>query len=51
MISMKIRLLALGLATLLCLISWAFVLWVALQVSGVVLTTLDSIVELAQLSP
>lgn len=51
MISMKIRLLALVLATLLLLLSWAVVLWVALQVSSTVLNTLDMIVQLAAISP
>lgn len=51
MVSMKIRLVALALATILLLLSWAVVLWVALQVSATVLNTLDMIVELAAISP
>lgn len=51
MITMKMRVLALVLATLLLLLSWAVVLWVALQVSSTVLNTLDMIVELAAISP
>ena len=51
MISMKIRLLALVIATLLLLLAWGVVLWVALQVSSMVLNTLDMIVQLAAISP
>lgn len=51
MVSMKIRLVALGLATVLLLLSWGVVLWVALQVSATVLNTLDMIIELAAISP
>ena len=35
---------------MLCGTAWALVIWVALQVSTVVLNTLHQIVELAQLS-
>jgi hypothetical protein len=33
------------------LIAWAIVIWVALHVSTIVLSTLDMIVELAAISP
>ena len=37
--------------TLLLLVAWAGVIWVALQVSTIVLNTLDMIIELAAISP
>lgn len=37
------------LATMSALCAWAAVIWVALQVSTIVLKTLDQIVQLAQL--
>jgi hypothetical protein len=38
-------------ASLVLLCAWAVVIWVALQVSTVVLQTLDMIVDLAAISP
>lgn len=39
------------LAPLVLLTAWALVIWVALHVSSIVLSTLDMIVELAAISP
>lgn len=39
------------LAPLVLLIAWALIIWVALHVSSIVLSTLDMIVELAAISP
>ena len=38
-------------ATLLLVVAWAVVLWVALEVSTIVLETLHAIVDLAQMGP
>lgn len=46
-----LRALGLTLSLLLLLGAWGAVIWVALQVSTVVLNTLDMIVELAAISP
>lgn len=51
MISMKLRLVALAVSLLVLLVAWAAVIWVALQVSTTVLSTLDMIIELAAMSP
>lgn len=46
----KIQAWLLGILTILLGAAWALVVWVAMQVSGIVLDTLSAIVELAQLS-
>lgn len=46
-----IRTTVLGAALALLLICWACVIWVALQVSTIVLQSLDMIVELAGITP
>lgn len=40
-----------AIATLLLLLAWGAVIWVALQVSAIVLATLDAIIQLADLTP
>jgi hypothetical protein len=39
------------LAPIVLLIAWAIIIWIALHVSSIVLSTLDMIVELAAISP
>lgn len=47
--SQRIRLAALLASLLSLLVAWVVVIWVALQVSTIVLKTLEQIVDLAQL--
>lgn len=51
MLNMRIRVAAVIACLLSLVIAWAVLIWVALQVSSVVLSTLDMIVELAAISP
>lgn len=46
-----LRLLPWLVATLMLVVAWALVIWVAIQVSATVLNTLDMIIELAAISP
>jgi hypothetical protein len=49
--TMNLRLIALSFCALLLAIAWAIVIWIALSVSEIVLSSLDMIVELAGITP